>query len=305
MTGTHSEATMSNHGNRLRAGVPGTVALREAREAFRANEAWDAIAADYDRTNTPTQMRLAEEGLRRAALRADMRFLDVAAGSGALAIPAARIGAKVTAIDRSAAMLEHLRRRALAEGLAVDTRVMDGHALAFDDGAFDMAGSQFGVMLFPDMPKALTEMARVVKAGGRVLMHAYGDPHRIDFLGFLEKAVQAVRPGFDGPPADPAPLEFQLAQPETMQQAMEAAGLREVTVQTFIETTRFSSGDELWDWLVSSNPLVEHVLGGLGLVAQERAAIRKVLDDMVRERAAGGKSAQLSNPVNIGIGIAA
>ena len=139
------------------------------------------------------------EGLRRAGLREGMRFLDVAAGSGALAIPAARAGARVTAIDRSPVMLEHLRRRAHDEGLAIDTRVMDGHALAFPDDTFDMAGSQFGVMLFPDMPRALAEMARVVRPGGRVLVHAYGDPHRIDFLGFLVGAVQSVRPGFRRP----------------------------------------------------------------------------------------------------------
>ena len=75
-------------------------------------DAWDVIAEGYDATNTPTQMWLGNEALRRAGLRAGMRFLDVAAGSGALAIPAARLGARVLATDRSPAMLELLRRRA-------------------------------------------------------------------------------------------------------------------------------------------------------------------------------------------------
>ena len=52
-------------------------------------------------------------------------------------------------------------------------------------------------------------MARVVKPGGRVLMNVYGDPHKIEFLGFLVGAVQTVRPDFDGPPMDPLPLPFQ------------------------------------------------------------------------------------------------
>ena len=68
-------------------------------------EAWDQIAPGYDRTNTPTQMWLGQEGLRRAELRSGMRFLDVAAGSGALSIPAARLGAQVLAVDQSAPML--------------------------------------------------------------------------------------------------------------------------------------------------------------------------------------------------------
>ena len=80
------------------------------------------------------------------------------------------------------------------EGLNIETRVMDGHALELDDDSFDMAGSQFGVMLFPDMPKGISEMARVVKPGGRVLMNVYGDPHEIEFFGFFVRAIQSVRP---------------------------------------------------------------------------------------------------------------
>ena len=83
---------------------------------------------------------------------------------------------------------------------------MDGHALELDDDSFDIAGSQFGVMLFPDMPKGIREMARVVKPGGRVLMNVYGDPHEIEFLGFFIAAVQSVVPAFEGPPMDPPPL---------------------------------------------------------------------------------------------------
>jgi ubiquinone/menaquinone biosynthesis C-methylase UbiE len=72
--------------------------------------AWDRIAPGYDRTNTPTQMWLGNAGLRRAGLRAGTTFLDVAAGSGALGIPAARLGARVHAVDRSVRMLELLDR---------------------------------------------------------------------------------------------------------------------------------------------------------------------------------------------------
>ena len=175
--------------------------------------AWDEIAAGYDRTNTATQMWLGNEGLRRAGLRPGMRFLDVAAGSGALSIPAARLGARVLATDLSPAMLERLERRARDEGLSVETRVMDGHALDLDDDSFDVAGSQFGVMLFPDMPKGISELARVVKPGGRVLMTVYGDPHEIEFLGFFVASIQAVVPAFEGPPMDPLPLPFQLHDP--------------------------------------------------------------------------------------------
>jgi ubiquinone/menaquinone biosynthesis C-methylase UbiE len=265
--------------------------------------AWDRIAPGYDRTNTPTQMWLGEEGLRRAGLRAGMRFLDVAAGSGALAIPAARRGARVLAVDQSPVMLELLGRRARREGLEIETRAMDGHALTLDDSSFDMAGSQFGVMLFPDMPQGIREMARVVRPGGRVLMTVYGDPHQIEFFGFLVSAIRSVRPGFTGPPMDPPPLPFQLSSPDRLRGELAAAGLGDVTVETITETTAFDSGAALWDWIVWSNPIVETVLASLELAGDERSTIQRTLEDMVRARAGGAGAVKLSNPVNIGLGV--
>jgi SAM-dependent methyltransferase len=264
--------------------------------------AWDRIAAGYDRTNTPTQMWLGNEGLRRAGLRSGMRFLDVAAGSGALSIPAARAGAEVLAVDQSPRMLELLDLRARGEGLAIATKVMDGHALALADSSFDMAGSQFGVMLFPNMPTGIREMARVVKPGGRVLMTVYGDPHKIDFLGFLVRGIQSVRPDFTGPPMDPPPLPFQLQDPRKLGSELTAAGLTDVDVQTIAETTEFHTGQELWDWLIHSNPIVETVLGSLSLTSGQRDLVQQALDRMVRERASGHGTAKLTNPINIGIG---
>ena len=273
------------------------------REREDTRPAWDRIARGYDRTNTATQMWLGNEGLRRAELRSGMRVLDVAAGSGALSVPAARLGAQVLATDQSPVMLELLRARAQKEGLNIETRVMDGHALQLDDESFDMAGSQFGVMLFPDMPKAIREMARVVRHGGRVLISAYGDPHQIEFLGFLIGAVQSVRPDFNGPAMDPPPLEFQLADPERLRKELAAAGLRDVKVETITETTEHKTGKDLWEWLVWSNPIVEMVLGSLSLTNEERSVVQQTLEKMVRQRAGGSNAAKLTNPVNIGVGI--
>jgi len=264
--------------------------------------AWDRIARSYDKTNTSTQMRLANEGLRRVGVQPGMRFLDVAAGSGALSIPAARLGAEVLAIDQSPVMLELLMARARQEGLAIETRVMDGHALELPDNRFDVVGSQFGVMLFPDMPKAVGEMARVTRPGGAALLHAYGDPQHIDFLGFLIGALQSVRPSFNGPPVDPPPLEFQLADPERLRREFAAAGLKNIRIETIAEATEFASGHALWDWIVSSNPIVECVLSPLNLTNDETEVVKQALEKMVRDRAGSSGAARLVNPVNIGIG---
>lgn len=277
-------------------------AFVQALRAVLGTADWDRIAPGYDEFVTPSHISLANEGLRRAGLRAGMRFVDVAAGSGALSIPAARLGARVLATDQSTAMLARLEARARSEGLDIEVRVMDGHALALGDDGFDMAGSQFGVMLFPDMPRGIREMARVVKPGGRVLLHAYGAPQEIEFLGFLARALQAVRPDFHGLPTDPPPLPLQLQDPERVRRELTAAGLHDVTVETVTETLAFPTGQSLWDWLVSSNPIVGTVFDSLSLTSNEIDVVRKALAELVRERAAGGDLARLTNSVNIGIG---
>ncbi len=265
--------------------------------------AWDKIAPGYDRTNTPSQMWLGGESLRRAAgLREGMRFLDVAAGSGALSIPAARLGARVLATDQSPVMLELLGARARKEGLDIETRVMDGHRLQLADDGFDIVGSQFGVMLFPDMPKGISEMVRVAKPGARVLLIAYGDPLHIEFLGFLIRALQAVRRNFTGPPMDAPLLEFQLADPEKLRRELAVAGLKDITIDSIIETTEFQGGQELWDWVVWSNPIVEKVLSGLNLTNDERDVVKQTLEVAVRRRAGSDSAAKLTNRINIGIG---
>ena len=222
----------------------------------KAREAWDDIAAGYDQFVAPTEIWLANEALQRAGLRSGERFLDVAAGPGGLSLPAARLGAKVVATDWSPAMIERLEARAREEGLAdVLGCVMDCHALELDDQPFDLTGSQFGVMLVPDLPLALREMVRVTRRGGRVLLIAYGAPDGIEFLHFFIGALQAVDPEFAGLPASPPPLEFQVSDPEVLRVRLEDAGLTRVTVDTVTEKLEFRSGEELWNWILFSNPI--------------------------------------------------
>jgi ubiquinone/menaquinone biosynthesis C-methylase UbiE len=263
--------------------------------------AWDALAADYDRYVAPQEAELANEALALVGLTAGQRFLDVAAGTGGLSLPAARLGAKVLATDWSPAMIARFATRVREEGLPdAEGRVMDCHALQLANDTFDVTGSQFGVMLVPDQPRALQEMVRVTKPGGRVLVIAYGPPAALEFLGLFIGALHAVVPDFAGVPDDPPPLEFQAADPEVLRQRLVDAGLQGVQIEPSAERAAFRSGQELWDWVLNGNPLPGMLVGGLS--DDQRDTLKGVLDGMVRERADTAGRAIVENRVHIGIG---
>ncbi len=264
-------------------------------------QAWDAIADGYDRYVAPQEAELADQALRLVALQAGERFLDVAAGPGGLSLPAARLGAHVLATDWSPAMIERFEARVQEKGLRdAQGRVMDCHALELPDDSFDVTGSQFGVMLVPDQPRALREMVRVTNPGGRVLVIAYGHPAELEFLQLFVAAMKVVAPEFPGLPDDPPPLEFQVADPDVLRRRLTDAGLTEVRVERTAERPAFASGQEMWDWLYFGNPIVEMVVGELG--DEQLKTLRRVLGGMLRERAGADGTAVLTNAVNIGIG---
>ena len=144
-------------------------------------------------------------------------------------------------------------------------------------------------------------MVRVTRPGGRVLVIAYGDPSGFEALHFLVSAVQAVVPEFEGPSEDEPLLEFQVADPEVLRHRFNEAGLTEVVVDTATEERlELTSGRQLWDWCLGSNPVPGMVVSGLD--DDQRAEVIRVLDGMVRERATSEGTAILTAPLNIGVG---
>ena len=272
-------------------------------ELEQTRNAWNNIAAGYDQFVTSTHLSISEEALQLAGVRAGARFLDVASGSGALSIPAARLGAEVLSVDISSTMLQHLQLRAKKENLKIQTRVMDGHALELEDNTFDVAGSQFGVMLFPDMPRGVNEMVRVTKRGGRVILIVFGNPQKVEFFHFFISSIRSVVPDFRGPSMDPPPLPFQLQDPENVRRELIKAGLKDVRVEATKEKLEFESGKHFWNWIINSNPIARSILGELNLSNEQTVIIQQKLEEMIRERAGRGQFAELTSPINIGIGL--
>jgi SAM-dependent methyltransferase len=103
-----------------------------------------------------------------AGVKSGQHVLDVACGTGVVAVTAARIGAKVSALDLTPELLERARENSQIAGVEVDWREGDAEKLPFGDAAFDVVLSQFGHMFAPRPELAVAEMLRVLKPGGTI-----------------------------------------------------------------------------------------------------------------------------------------
>lgn len=100
-------------------------------------------------------------------------WLDVATGTGNVALPAAAAGAKVTGLDLTPKLLEVARARAAEAGLPIEFIEGDAEQLPFADGSFDRVSSCFGVIFAPRHPLAAAELVRVARPGGRIAVTAW------------------------------------------------------------------------------------------------------------------------------------
>lgn len=130
------------------------------------------------------------------------RVLDVAAGSGNAALAAAKRGADVTATDYAVSALERTCARAAAEGLRLKMREGTAEALPFRDDEFDVLMSTFGVMFTPQPQRAVAELLRVCRPGGRIGLTNWTPD---SFVGQIFQLVASYVP----PPVGvPSPLDW-------------------------------------------------------------------------------------------------
>jgi ubiquinone/menaquinone biosynthesis C-methylase UbiE len=218
---------------------------------FEVPSHWDKAAQHYEKTAHPFTARFAEDALTCVALTTDSRVLDVAAGTGALALAAARTGAQVLATDFSPGMVARIAAAGVSN---VEARVMDGQALALPDAGFDAVFSIFGVIMFPDWRKGLAEMARVTRPGGHGVVASWRDSGAATFL-LLGQVRQKLFPGREGMTMPEAVKA--LSDPEDFARELVVAGYRDpqirfVTHDFELEVAALAEPDTLFgmspDW---------------------------------------------------------
>ncbi len=136
--------------------------------------AWANFAL-LEANTTPTAARL----VRFAGVRAGQRVLDVACGTGVVAVTAARAGATVSGLDLTPELLDHARENSRIAGIEVEWHEGDVEQLPFADAAFDVVMSQFGHMFAPRPAVAIAEMLRVLRPGGTIAFSTWPPEHMV------------------------------------------------------------------------------------------------------------------------------
>jgi ubiquinone/menaquinone biosynthesis C-methylase UbiE len=160
------------------------------KRARRLRRYWDKHARNYDKQMAFWERRLFGDGRPWVCSQATGEVLEVAIGTGRN-LPYYPEDIRLTGVDLSPAMLQLAQRRADELGRKVDLRVGDAHALDLPDDAFDTVVCTFSLCAIPDERRAIAEMWRVLRPGGRLLLldHVAGAPWWVRALQWLGERV--------------------------------------------------------------------------------------------------------------------
>ncbi len=229
---------------------------------------WDRAVDFYEEHWLSRLLPATESVLERAAIRPGNRVLDVACGTGVLAIAAAvkaGTGGFVVGIDLSEKMVEAARAGASALGINnCRFERCDAEALPDLGGGFDVALCGLGLMYMPDPERALAVMTQRLVPGGRVAVSVWGQRSRCAWAEIFSIVDARVE-------SEVCPMFFRTGAGDTLQHALEAAGLSGISTERLSVTLRYRSADEACDAAFLGGPVA---LAYAHFDAATRAAVR-------------------------------
>ena len=233
-------------------------------DAAEAWNAWGRFLATWLGPATEAMLDMAKVG-------PGSFVLDVAAGAGQQTLIAAqRAGpsGRVLATDISPDILDYALENARIQGLHnVETLEADGESLDVAPDSFDAAISRVGLIYFPDQQRALANIIRSLRPGGRFAAIVYSTPEN---NGFFSKPVSIIRERAQlPPPAAGQPGPFSLGSPGTLSNVLEEAGFRDIEEEVVSAPVVLPTAADCLRFERESFGALHQMLSGLGPEAQE------------------------------------
>ena len=239
---------------------------------------WDRYVGAYERAFEPLTDMFNRAALALLAPLSDMDLIDVAAGTGGASMAALEQGARVVAVDASAAMVARIIERSDCQ---VDARVADAGNLPFGDGTFDVALSSFGVILMPDPGRGMAELYRVLRPHGRVGIVTWTEPHRYELATRLRDAAIAIR---GQPPASDLPAQLRFTDPDRLYALLAASGFEAIRIERTEAVLRAPTAASLTQSLAFA-PGMAAMLDALG--PQRPAVLERFATTLIADQGSG------------------
>jgi ubiquinone/menaquinone biosynthesis C-methylase UbiE len=242
---------------------------------------WNRVAAGWDKWDlffNRTMAFINHRLVADARIRPGLQVLDLGSGTGYPALLAGEVvGSEgtVIGIDLAESMLAVATRKAKTLGLAqVSFRTGDVTMLPFESGSMDSIVSRFCLMFLPEIPKAVAEIARVLKPGGYIAAAVWSSPEQNPFIRIPMDVIKTIVPL---PPPDPeAPGIFRLARPGDLSGMFDRAGLVPLDDEEFTAEVTYATAEEFFGGLMDIAAPIQNLFAKL-TPAQQREAEQGII----------------------------
>ena len=240
---------------------------------------WNRVAGGWEKWDRFFDEQMAFLNHRLVAdarVRPGMRVLDLGSGTGYPALLAAqtvRTNGQVIGVDLAAQMLDAARRKATSLKLSNLTfQTGDVTSLPFEQASFDAVTTRFCLMFLPEIQKAVTEIARVLKPNAWLASAVWSAP---DKNPYLKIPIDIIKQFIEIPPPDPTtPGIFRLAKPGDLTSMLQQAGLVDISEQEFLGDVQFSVAEEYFSSLMDIAAPIQNLWTKLSPTQQTEARER-------------------------------
>ncbi len=234
-------------------------------------EVYGATAGSYEKYGSRNFEAYAGPLLKAAGLTAGEEVLDVACGPGIpslMAAPLVMPGGTITGLDLAPGMVELAREKARSRGIQnASFREGDAESLPFPAGSFDAVLCNHGLVHTTDREKALREMNRVLKGGGRLALSVWSTPDRACVIGMVAGAIRTIWPAAIVPGA---PMWFDLGAEGSLEHILGVTGFSDIKTARFTIDMDVVSAREYWEAVVGISGRLQMLLKNIPEDAAKR-----------------------------------